>query len=480
MTDPQNAGNAGEWLENLTYDELQVGQSARLLRTLTADDIQAFAAVTGDVNPAHMNPAYAQDTLFHGIIAHGMWSAGLISALFGTEFPGPGTIYLEQQLRFKQPVRVGDTLTVVATVLSKDDAKKRVEMDCSVTNQNGALVLQGVAKLLPPASKVRLQRTKAPLFKVFDPEARHNALLAKSKGLEALRCAVVHPCDPGSLQGALDAARQGLIVPVLIGPVGRIRKVAEEAGIELEGVEIISVEHSHAAAAKAAELAASHQVELMMKGSLHTDELLRAVLAEPALRTGRRLSHVFRFDVPLYSKPLLITDAAINISPSLSEKADIAQNAIDLARVLGVELPKVAVLAAVETVAANMPSTLDAAALCKMADRGQITGGMLDGPLAFDNAISAEAARIKGIRSEVAGDADVLLVPDLESGNMLAKQLEYLAGASGSGVVLGARVPIALTSRADGPRARVASALLALLMAHARRRIEADNAWKRG
>ena len=477
MTDPKNAG---EWLENLTYDELQVGQSARLLRTLTAEDIQAFAAVTGDVNPAHMNPAYAQDTLFHGIIAHGMWSAGLISALFGTEFPGPGTIYLEQQLRFKQPVRVGDTLTVVATVLSKDDAKKRVEMDCSVTNQNGALVLQGVAKLLRPTSKLRLQRTKAPLFKVYDPEARHNALLAKSKGMEALRCAVVHPCDAGSLQGAIDAARQGLIVPVLIGPAGRIRKVAEEAGIDLSGVETISVEHSHAAAAQAAQLAANHQVDLMMKGSLHTDELLRAVLAEPSLRTGRRLSHVFRFDVPLYNKPLLITDAAINISPSLAEKADIAQNAIELARVLGVELPKVAILAAVETVAANMPSTLDAAALCKMADRGQISGGMLDGPLAFDNAISAEAARIKGIHSDVAGDADVLLVPDLESGNMLAKQLEYLAGASSSGVVLGARVPIALTSRADGPRARVASALLALLMAHARRRIDADGAWKRG
>ena len=474
------SNDSGEWLENLTYDELQLGQSARLLRTLTADDIQAFAAVSGDINPAHLNADYAQNTLFHGVIAHGMWSAALISALFGTQFPGPGTIYLEQQLRFLRPVRVGDTLTVVATVLAKDDVKKRVDMDCQVHNQNGELVLQGIAKLQPPTSKLRIEKTSAPLFKVFDPEARHNALLALGKDLPALRCAVVHPCDAGSLQGALDAARCGLIVPVLIGPAGRIRKTADDAGLSLDGIEIIAVEHSHAAAAKAAELAASQQVDLMMKGSLHTDELLRAVLAEPALRSGRRLSHVFRFDVPLYAKPLLITDAAINISPSLTDKADIAQNAIDLARVLGVDAPKVAVLAAVETVAANMPSTLDAAALCKMADRGQICGGMLDGPLAFDNAISVEAARIKGIRSEVAGNADILLVPDLESGNMLAKQLEYLGGASGSGVVLGARVPIALTSRADGPRARVASALLALLMAHARRRSEADNAWKRG
>ena len=234
----------------------------------------------------------------------------------------------------------------------------------------------------------------------------------------------------------------------------------------MNGLDIVNTPHSHAAAEHAAAMADAGEVQSLMKGSLHTDELIRAVLARAGLRTGRRMSHVFRFDVPLYSKPLLITDAALNIRPTLEEKVDIVQNAIAFARMLGVELPRVAILSAQEKVSSNMPSTVDAAALCKMADRGQIRGGLLDGPLAFDNAISSEAAMVKQIASPVAGQADILAVPDLESGNMLAKQLEYLAGATGSGIVLGARVPIALTSRADGPRARVASATLVQLVAH--------------
>ncbi|MDP3131624.1 MAG: bifunctional enoyl-CoA hydratase/phosphate acetyltransferase [Burkholderiaceae bacterium] len=459
-----------EWLENITYDELSIGQSARLLRTLTLADIQAFAAVSGDTNPAHLNAEYANDTLFHGVIAHGMWGGALISALLGTQFPGPGTIYLEQVLHFTKPVRIGDTLAVMATVVSKDDAKKRVELDCLVTNQKGDRVLHGTARVLAPTQKVRLPKPNLPEIKLFDPEARYKELLARGNDIAAARCAVVHPCDIESLTGAMDAARHGLIVPVLIGPATRIQFLAKEADLDLTNVEIVSVPHSHAAADKAAELAANGDVEMIMKGSLHTDELIHAVLALPALRTERRMSHVFRFDVPLYPKPLLITDAALNIRPSLSEKRDIIQNAIDFCRVLGVEQPKVAILSAVETVNPAIPSTIDAAALCKMADRGQIKGGLLDGPLAFDNAISAHAAQIKGIASCVAGDADILSVPDLESGNMLAKQLEYLAGGTGSGLVLGARVPIALTSRADGPRARVASALLALLVVHNARR----------
>ena len=459
-----------EWLENVTYDELSVGQSARLLRTLTQADIQAFAAVSGDTNPAHLNPEYANDTLFHGVIAHGMWGGALISALLGTQFPGPGTIYLEQNLKFVKPVRIGDTLTVTATVVSKDDEKKRAELDCQVINQKGAVVLHGTARVMPPTEKVRLPKINAPQIQLFDPEARFKELLALADGMPAVRCAVVHPCDVGSLSGAMDSARHGLIVPVLIGPAKRIRLVATQANIDLEGVEIIDVEHSHAAAQMGAGMAARGEVEVIMKGSLHTDEMVKAVLAEHSLRTGRRMSHVFRFDVPLYPKPLLITDAALNISPNLQEKKDIIQNAIDFARIMGVATPKVAILSAVETVSPNIPSTLDAAALCKMADRGQITGGVLDGPLAFDNAISAHAAEIKHIESVVAGDADILAVPDLESGNMLAKQLEYLAGATGSGLVLGARVPIALTSRADGPTARVASALLAVLAAYDARR----------
>ena len=457
-------------IENLTYDELSVGQSARLIRTLTLADIQAFAAVSGDTNPAHLDPAYANDTLFHGVIAHGMWGGALISALLGTQFPGPGTIYLQQDLHFSRPVRIGDTLTVTVTVTVLDDAKKKVDLDCDVTNQHAERVLYGSARVLAPTQKVRRPRSTVPKIQLFDPEARFNALLARGQGMEAVRCAVVHPCDAESLSGALDAARYGLIIPVLIGPTAKIDKVALDAGLDLSGVERVDVPHSHAAADMAAEMAAQGQVEILMKGSLHTDELLHAVLAQPRLRTGRRMSHVFRFDVPMYPKPLMVTDAALNIRPSLMDKVDIVQNAIDLAHILGIKLPKVAILAAVETVNPDMPSTLDAAALCKMADRGQIQGGLLDGPLAFDNAISPHAAQIKHIVSPVAGDADILAVPDLESGNILAKQLEYLAGATGAGLVLGARVPIALTSRADSANTRVASALLALLAAHHARR----------
>ena len=462
----QSQPPAAAWRDNIPYDELRVGQSERLVRTLTLADIEAFAAVSGDTNPAHLDPAYADDTLFHGVIAHGMWGGALISALLGTRFPGAGTIYLDQALHFSRPVRIGDTVTVRLTVVSKEDARKRVELDCEVVNQKGEKVLTGTARVIAPSTKVRLPAARAPELHVFDPDARLKALLRQAAGLAPLRCAVVHPCDAESLAGAMDAARRGLILPVLVGPEERIRRLAAEAGIDLAGAEIAATPHSHAAADLAADMAACGQVRLMMKGSLHTDELIHAVLARPELRTGRRMSHVFRFDVPMYPKPLLITDAALNIRPDLAAKADIILNAIEFAHVLGTPLPKVAILAAVETVNPAMPSTMDAAALCKMADRGQIAGGLLDGPLAFDNAVSPHAVQVKHIVSAVAGDADILAVPDLESGNMLAKQLEYLAGASAAGLVLGARVPIALTSRADGPHARAASALPALLVAH--------------
>lgn len=461
-----------EFTENVTFEEIHLGQSARLVRTLTLQDIQSFAAVSGDTNPAHLDPAYADASLFHGIIAHGMWGGALISALLGTVFPGPGTIYLDQQLHFSHPVRVGDTLTVSVTVSALDSGKQRVELDCLVVNQNGESVLQGLARVIAPVKKVRIPRTEAPQIQLFDPQARLRALLAMGEALSPVRCAVVHPCDADSLRGAVDSAQHGLITPVLIGPEARIRALAEANGIDLHGCELLCAEHSHAAAAMGAAMAAEHRVEALMKGSLHTDELIHAVLGQSGLRTGRRMSHVFRFDVPAYAKPLLITDAALNIQPTLQEKVDIVQNAIHFAQLLGVERPKVALLSAVETVNPNIPSTIDAAALCKMAQRGQIEGGLLDGPLAFDNAISAEAARIKHITSDVAGDADILMVPDLESGNMLAKQLEYLAGATTSGIVLGARVPIALTSRADGVNTRLGSALLAKLIAHHNRRTQ--------
>jgi phosphate acetyltransferase len=300
---------------------------------------------------------------------------------------------------------------------------------------------------------------------------KYEALLERCRSLAPVPTAVAHPCEASALKGAIDAGEAGLIVPILVGPAATIAKVAAEAGIALGTTRIVDAPHSHGSAAQAVALVRSGEAELLMKGSLHTDELLGAVIArDTGLRTGRRLSHVFVMDVPTYHKVLIVTDAAINIAPTLEDKVDICQNAIDLAVSLGLEKPKVAILAAVETVNSKMTATIDAAALCKMAERGQITKGELDGPLAFDNAISKDAAKTKGIVSAVAGDPDILLAPDLEAGNILAKLLSFLANADSAGVVLGARVPIILTSRADSVRSRIASCAVAVMAAHARRR----------
>jgi phosphotransacetylase len=300
---------------------------------------------------------------------------------------------------------------------------------------------------------------------------KYERLLERCRSLEAIPTAVAHPCEATALSGAIEAASKGLIMPILVGPAARIAATASSAGIELGDWQIVDVPHSNASAAKAVELVREGKAELLMKGSLHTDELMAAVVArDGGLRTGRRISHVFVMDVPTYHKVLIVTDGAINIAPTLEDKVDICQNAIDLAISLGLEKPKVAILAAVETVTSKMPATIDAAALCKMAERGQITGGILDGPLAFDNAISKQAAQTKGIRSDVAGDPDILLAPDLEAGNILAKQLSFLANADSAGLVLGARVPVILTSRADSVRSRIASCAVAMLAAHSRRR----------
>jgi phosphate acetyltransferase len=455
-----------QWLQNTTFDELALGQGATLRRVLTDADIAGFAAISGDLNPTHLDEAYAQGEGLLGRTAHGMWGGALISTLLGTAFPGPGTRYVEQRLRFLGEARVGDVLDVSVRVTDKDPATAFVTLDCLIRRQDGRELITGEAIVIAPQHKQRVRSANGLRWHVFDAAAGLRGLIARAAALPRLACAVVHPCDAESLRGALEAGQHGLFTPVIVAPRERILAIAEAAGLDLGGAELIDVPHSHAAAERAAELAATGQVQALMKGSLHTDELMKAVLARPELRTKRRLSHVFRFDAPAYHKPLLVTDAAMNIAPTLDEKVHIVQNAIDLARVLGVERPKVAVLAAVESVNAKMVATLDAAALCKMADRGQITGGIVDGPLAFDNAISAEAARTKGIASPVAGDPDILVVPDLVSGNILAKQLEYLGGAMGSGVVLGARVPIALTSRADGATARLASAALTVLVAH--------------
>lgn len=312
--------------------------------------------------------------------------------------------------------------------------------------------------------------TKKATVAQLRPHEKYERLIAATETLAPLPTAVAHPCDETSLRGALDAAQSGMIIPILVGPKERILSLASSIGLDVGEFEIVDVPHSQAAAEKAVELVRMGLAELLMKGSLHSDEILGAVTKkETGLRTGRRISHVFVMDVPSHPQTLFITDAAVNIAPDLMAKRDIVQNAIDLFTALGLGVPKVAILSAVETVTPSIPSTIDAAALCKMADRGQITGGEIDGPLAFDNAISAEAARIKGIKSRVAGEAQILVVPDLEAGNMLAKNLTFLSGADAAGIVLGAKVPVILTSRADNVRTRMASCAVAMLLAHSRR-----------
>lgn len=454
-------------IENRTYDEIALGDRASLTRTLDDNDIKLFALASGDVNPAHLDREYAATDMFHRVIAHGMWGGGLISAVLGTELPGPGTIYLSQSLRFLHPVAPGDTVTAEVVVTAMKPEKHFVTLACSCRNQHGDEVIAGEALVIAPTEKVRRQRVQLPDVRMAD-HGKYQALIAATRGGAPVPTAVVHPCSAAAIAAAAEAAEAGLIVPLLVGPEARIRAAAAEAGRDLDGWRIEPAPHSHAAAARAVELVRAGEAALLMKGSLHTDELMHAVVASgTGLRTERRISHVYLMDVPGHPAPLLITDAAINIEPGLEEKADIIRNAIDLAHVIGIETPRVAILAAVETVSPDMRSTLEAAALCKMADRGQISGAVLDGPLAFDNAVSIDAAREKGIVSPVAGQAEILVVPNLEAGNMLAKQLTFLSGADAAGIVLGARVPIILTSRADSLRTRLASCAVAVLLARA-------------
>ncbi len=425
-----------QYIQNKTFDEIQIGANAELSRTLTSVDAELFGSA---------------------LIAH----------VLGTELPGPGTACVEQSLRFRKALTAGDTLTVRVTVRAKDAASKQVTLDCACTDAHGATVIEGEVTVLAPTVTLRRPRVLATVPELHERGARYRRLIAAATGLAPISTAVVHPCDAVSISSTIEAQATGLIVPILVGPIAKIRNAAVQAKCHLDGIEIVDTPHSHAAAAQAVALARSGKVQALMKGALHTDELMSAVISAVAgLRTERRMSHVFAFDVPYYAKALFITDAAINIYPDLTTKRDIVQNAIELAHALNIALPKVAILSAVETVTPKITSTVEAAALCKMADRGQISGGILDGPLAFDNAISRAAADAKHIVSPVAGDADILVVPDLESGNMLAKQLVYLAGAESAGIVLGARVPIMLNSRSDPTLSRLASCALAQLFVH--------------
>ena len=455
-----------ERIENQTFDELKPGDTASLVRTLTHKDIELFAIMSGDVNPTHLDEAFAKSDMFHKVVAHGMWGGALISTVLGTQLPGPGTIYVDQSLHFRRAIGLGDTITVTVRVKSKVEETHRVVFDCRAVNQSGEEVITGTAEVIAPIEKFSRPRIVLPEAELRQKGRRYERLIEMTRGLDPIRTAVVHPVDTPSLLGAVEAARAKLIVPVLVGPESKIRAAAAQAQLDLAPYEIVSTEHSDAAAAQAVAMARAGKVEALMKGALHTDELMHAVVdADHGLRTDRRISHVFAIDAPGYPRALFVTDAAINIYPTLADKRDIIQNAIDLVHALGIPAPRVAILSAVEIVTEKIRSTLDAAALCKMADRRQITGGILDGPLAFDNAVSEEAAKTKGIISPVAGRADIFVVPDIEAGNMLAKQLEYLAEAQIAGIVLGARVPIILTSRADKTLARLGSCAIALLLA---------------
>jgi phosphate acetyltransferase len=453
--------------KNVTFDEIEVGATASAQRVLTQTEIEALVLVSGDIEPFQLEDPGSTSTQLLSVDAVGV--SAVISGMLERRLPGPGTRIVSMQLEYAGQVTVGEELSASVTARAKYPDSGYVEFDCDA-RVGHRRVLWGRAVVEAPRRRIAYSDIATPeiILRRNDVFAR---LLLDCEPLEPVTCAVAHPCDRDSLLGALEAARRNLIVPVLVGPPARIRAVAETNGVDISSFRIVPTEHSHASAAAAAALARAGEVEMLMKGSLHTDEILSQIVSpHSGLRTERRVSHVFVMDVPAYDRMLLVTDAAINIEPTLAEKADIVRNAIDLAHVLGIAMPKVAILSAVEMVNPNIGSTLDAAALCKMSDRGQIQGAILDGPLAFDNAISEHAARTKGIKSPVAGRADILMVPNIESGNMLAKQLQYFAGADSAGVVLGARVPVVLTSRADNVRMRIGSAAVAKLLAHARRK----------
>jgi phosphotransacetylase/acyl dehydratase len=461
------AEDAMQQFTNRTFDEIEIGATDTVVRTLTATDVEALALAAGDVEAFHLD--LTPGAIAEAATAPGAAAVALVAGVLNRRLPGPGSAIVGTQLRYAGKVRAGDTLTVVVTARAKHAEGQHIDFDCRCGNAEGDLLVAGIITVSAPSQRIAYTNIATPevVLRRNDGLAR---LLRRCELLEPIVCAVVHPCDEPSLLGAVEAARRRLIIPVLVGPETKIRAIAADLRVDLSAWRIVDTPHSHAAADHAVALARAGEVEALMKGSLHTDELMEAVVpTATGLRTERRISHVFVMDVPAYPRTLMITDAAINIAPDLAAKVDICQNAIGLAHVLGIANPKVAILSAAETVNPKIESTLHAAALCKMADRGQITGGTLDGPLAFDNAVSPEAARTKCIVSPVAGQADILLVPDLESGNMIAKQLTYLAGADSAGIVLGARVPIVLTSRADNVRTRLASAAVMALVAHDRR-----------
>ncbi len=466
-----------ETLENRTFDEIEIGERAEIVRTLTEEDIKLFAVMSGDVNPAHLDEEYATSEIFHKVIAHGMWGGALISAVLGTTLPGPGTIYIGQTLKFRRPVGIGDTIRVSVTAASKDDNKKTIVFDCLCTNQDDKPVIDGTATVLAPTEKVRRPRPVLPEVMLHDRGSKLRAIVDKARAFAPVRTAVAHPVHGYSLSAVAEAARAGLIQPVLIGPVDRIRAAADDSDIDISAFEIVPAPYSAESALAAVAMARATEVGAIVMSSHYGTGLMKtAVQRGTGIRTHRRISHAAVVDMPFYPRPLIVTDAYVNTDPGIDEKKDIVINAVELAHALGVEAPKVALVAASFRVENKLRSTVEAAALCKMADRGQVGRAVLEGPLPYDMAVSEAAARRKGIDSPVAGAADIVVCPHLEAGHLLLKQLSGQARAQTAHVVLGARVPIILPSKDDETLPRLASfALVSMLSAnHAKAGEEAE------
>ncbi|WP_116087327.1 bifunctional enoyl-CoA hydratase/phosphate acetyltransferase [Tropicimonas sp. IMCC34011] len=447
--------------ENVPWDRLEIGMEAEARRTIRADDLYVFANSSGNLNPLHLPREDGDGDGAPEAVAPSMWIGALISAVLGNSLPGPGTLYRRQDLRFTGRAHAGDEVVARVRLVEKG-AGRMARFETWVTKADGTGIAEGEAEVTAPEHPARFRAADVPGLTVRR-HALFDALLDRAAPLPPIPTAVIAPEGAASLGGALLGADHTLITPILIGDAAKIAAAAAEIGRDIGGFELIH-EPDHAAAARAAtRLAADGRAKAVMKGKLHTTDVLKAVLGN--LRTSRRLSHVFVMDVPGRDRLMFITDAAINITPDLETKLDITRNAVDLAHALGIEIPKVGILSALETVNPKIPSTIDAAALSKMADRGQIEGALVDGPLAMDNAIDEAAAKTKGIKSLVAGHADILVVPNMEAGNMLAKELTFVAHAEAGGIVIGASCPVILTSRADDDKARLASCAVAALYA---------------
>jgi phosphate butyryltransferase len=453
-------------LHNHLWSELQIGDEASIDHTITARDLYLFAHASGNLNPNHMpHLDVAQEGSQEGvagIVAPSMWIGALISSVLGNILPGPGTSYRKQSLDFVGHAQIGDQLKIYVKLIEKLESPKAL-FATEVSTSKGEIIATGIAEVDAPLEKITLLPDQLPGL-LLGEHNHFERIIKAAQNLPPMPTAVVCPDDTKSLGGALMAMHAGLILPILLGSREAIEAAANEANADIREIEIIDIADHKLAAATAVALVHQNRVKAIMKGNVHSDELLSQVVKKDGgLRGAQRISHVFVLNVPTLSYPLFISDAAINIAPDLATKVDITQNAIDLACACGIALPHVAILSAVETVNFNIPSSMDAAILAKMADRGQILGGLVDGPLAMDNAIDLNAAQTKHISSPVAGKAQVLIVPNLEAGNMLVKQLTFISHAQPAGLVLGAKVPVMLTSRADSEHARMASCALALL-----------------